>query len=897
MRSKATAYLRTYKYDFISLGLIFLAGLVPLIWLRHGMLVAYGDSGLSFFYNSKRVFDSIGFTWSNTGSTGVPGGWGITLTLFYFLMAVLEEIGFSPALKQKFLFCSLLILSGLGMYFLMLILQGQKKDRLVALLSSLFYMFNFFSMAYIWTSLYSSLFLLPLMPWALALWARGLASKRFSFALLINLLFLIFVSVFNNPAFIIPFILFLFLFFLFHIVVNRKDKKEIWDSLKFFAITGFLGLFLNLWWIFTLVQQVPFAMKWVDLAAVDIIDSYKFMISVSDLASLLYVFRLTLSGNIFFDIFKSIYFLNIFIFISFLIPVLVLISPALTGKKEKLVLFFLATSIVALFFSKGLQPPLGGIFGWIFENVPGFPMFRYFFEKFGTVLMFSYAVLFGVGMGNINGILRKSCPSVVRGIFLSLLSVSILGAYVFPMWTGDVFLLPHGKVRSVVSPYVRVPSEYGEADRWLAQKRDDFRLISFPFIRVYWVAYRWEKGFWGTNPVSLLLGKPVVNQLLGIPFNEINFMLPSLLLSQSDALLKVSSLLNARYVVLSNDVDLSYLEWETKSPQIGLQAMKRALDRKEGVSWERSFGKLDFYRIDERYLLPRFYVPEDIIYAQGDTESIAPILSFKDYKIKSAIFFQSPEQTSPDFILGKADHIFVTKHKLAVVDALKRVEEQFFVPQGGAYEVFVYDDARIQNLNRQSLSEQNLSTRLGIEVDGVPVEVASAGSSGAGDNWVALGTIRLTPGNHSLKITSQGLPINDVKINNNLVLHLERKQDKPDPPGISFRKINPTRYVVEVKEATSPYLLVFSESFNPAWRAYVVDTETGRRERIPDERHFWVNGYANSWWVDKLGDYQIQVEFWPQRLVYWGAVISVITLIASVLYYFIDARRRRRHIS
>ncbi|GFP43532.1 hypothetical protein HKBW3C_02662, partial [Candidatus Hakubella thermalkaliphila] len=55
MRSKATAYLRTYKYDFISLGLIFLAGLVPLIWLRHGMLVAYGDSGLSFFYNSKRV--------------------------------------------------------------------------------------------------------------------------------------------------------------------------------------------------------------------------------------------------------------------------------------------------------------------------------------------------------------------------------------------------------------------------------------------------------------------------------------------------------------------------------------------------------------------------------------------------------------------------------------------------------------------------------------------------------------------------------------------------------------------------------------------------------------------------------------------------------------------------
>jgi hypothetical protein len=220
------------------------------------------------------------------------------------------------------------------------------------------------------------------------------------------------------------------------------------------------------------------------------------------------------------------------------------------------------------------------------------------------------------------------------------------------------------------------------------------------------------------------------------------------------------------------------------------------------------------------------------------------------------------------------------------------VDEQFFVPQEGTYEVLVYNDTRIQDLARQNLSEQNPGTRLGIEVNGVQQQVTLPNSGAAGKNWVSLGTIRLTSGNHSIRITSQGLPINDVKINNNLVLHLQRKPDRANPPEISFRKINPTRYLVEVKGATSPYLLVFSESFNPAWRAYVVDRETGRRERIPDERHFWVNGYANSWWVDKLGDYQIQVEFWPQRLVYWGAVISVITLISSVLYCFVDLRRK-----
>ncbi len=878
MRSKVATYLRANKYDLICLGLIFLAGLIPLIWLRKGMLVAYGDSGL-FLYNSGRRFYESRFAWSSS-STGGPIGFGISTVPLQFLMALLENVGFSLVLKQKLLFCSLLILSGFGMYFLMLTLLGAKKSRPAALASSMFYMFNFFSMTWEWNLLHLSLFLLPLMPVALTLYVKGLTSGKLSLALSVNLTLLAFAAVLTNPAFVVPFIFFLLVFFLFYVILHKKQKREMLRSLKFSALTILLGILLNLWWILPGAQSVPSVKEAVDLAAERIFSSEQFFQEQTAESPLLYVFRLSTRGALFLHLFSKFYFSPVVLLISFSIPILVFASM-LYRRKERVVLFFVLSSLVYLFFSKGAQPPLGGIFYWLFENIPGFQMFRSYITKFGPVLMLSYAVLFGMAIARLKNILEKWCPKLMTHLVLFVVLVTILGVYVFPMWTGEV--LAYGSSSRSFSPYVEVPPEYEEARSWLSEATDDFRLVSFPMTHGYHIAYTWAHGYRGSNPGSILLGKPTVNQRSGILSNEINYILPSLLPDESDGFLKVLSLLSAKYLLVSNDVDYKGVGWESSSPQ----EIREALEHKKGIFLERTFGKLDFYRIDNRYLLPHFYVPEDIIYAQGDTESIVPIVSFEDYKIKSAIFFQSANQSSREFILGKADHIFLTKHKLALVDALKRVGEQSLVPQEGSYEVFVYDDTRIEGLGKS----------LRIEVDGVQQQVTLPNGGAGSRNWIALGTIRLTPGSHSLRITSQGLLINDVKINNNLVLHLERKQNKADPPEIYFRKINPTRYVVEVKGAASPYLLVFSESFNPAWRAYIVDKETGRRERIPDERHFWVNGYANSWWVDKLGDYEIQVEFWPQRLVYWGAVVSAVTLIASVLYCFIDARRRRRHIS
>lgn len=95
-------------------------------------------------------------------------------------------------------------------------------------------------------------------------------------------------------------------------------------------------------------------------------------------------------------------------------------------------------------------------------------------------------------------------------------------------------------------------------------------------------------------------------------------------------------------------------------------------------------------------------------------------------------------------------------------------------------------------------------------------------------------------------------------------------------PTISSVKIDPTRYEISV-HTSSPFILVCTESFNQGWKAYV----DGGLE-VKD--HFPVNGYANGWFIEKTGDYKIVLEYWPQRLLDWGIIVSTLSVLVCVAY-------------
>lgn len=144
------------------------------------------------------------------------------------------------------------------------------------------------------------------------------------------------------------------------------------------------------------------------------------------------------------------------------------------------------------------------------------------------------------------------------------------------------------------------------------------------------------------------------------------------------------------------------------------------------------------------------------------------------------------------------------------------------------------------------------------------------------------------------------------------------------PPEIIFKKINPTKYLVDINNAADPYLLVFSESFHSGWKAYIskqdgkdqgkkaiaeyfggsikekpsdnsfIDRkslETFRLKPLSENSHIIINGYANSWYiqpqdVNYKSNYRIIIEYWPQKLFYFGMIFSCAIVLFSLIIIF-----------
>jgi hypothetical protein len=254
--------------------------------------------------------------------------------------------------------------------------------------------------------------------------------------------------------------------------------------------------------------------------------------------------------------------------------------------------------------------------------------------------------------------------------------------------------------------------------------------------------------------------------------------------------------------------------------------------------------------------------------------------------------------------------------------------------------------------------------------------------------WVEFGNVYLKKGEHSLKVLENDkFKVEMVEIKPEV--RGERLEvggggtegrggkglnAKDQSPVIEFKKINPTRYVVNVKGAKNPFTLVFSESFHEGWKAYIRHRSEVRGQRLEEESekqevvgkrsgvrggrlearderlegkderlfqtsnlkpqtfskepwsalwtawkdrgkmveikdHFVVNGYANGWIVpvgqvtgqrlkvkgeENTIDFQIVLEYRPQRLFEIGLIISAATLLGCIGYLGYDFRKRRK---
>ena len=101
----------------------------------------------------------------------------------------------------------------------------------------------------------------------------------------------------------------------------------------------------------------------------------------------------------------------------------------------------------------------------------------------------------------------------------------------------------------------------------------------------------------------------------------------------------------------------------------------------------------------------------------------------------------------------------------------------------------------------------------------------------------------------------------------------------------SYSHLSPTAYAVSVR-TDKPFLLVFSESYDPLWTAVV----NGEKEytSIP------VAGVVNGYWIEETGELEIRVEYKAQRAFAKGATLSLITAILLGAYWILKRLTSRR---
>ncbi len=108
--------------------------------------------------------------------------------------------------------------------------------------------------------------------------------------------------------------------------------------------------------------------------------------------------------------------------------------------------------------------------------------------------------------------------------------------------------------------------------------------------------------------------------------------------------------------------------------------------------------------------------------------------------------------------------------------------------------------------------------------------------------------------------------------------------------NITFKKINPTKYMINIQDATQPYTLFLAQNYSPEWKIQVQRTKTKNKDLLGSS-HFLASGETNGWQInpEDVGNetnYVLVIEYWPQRLFSIGGIISILTIIFCLITVF-----------
>lgn len=936
----------------IDLLILIILSLTPLLWYKPGTLVFGHDTGYPL--DTFSYFNNRFSTWIERQGFGTDLSYGIGGIMTHILPTLIQAIGTSLYTAQKLSFVLWFFLMEFSAYYFVKVMFVN-PSQFFSLFAGIFYAFNFYILQGWVTAERTKFSLYIALPIIIAFVIRSIREEiTFVKAAIFISLTLFFLNGAGGIAYPLyaGLIVCAFTALVFFSLVEKKKKGLIvyLKAFKFIILTIIVFIFLNAYWFLPFLEylQRNYSSTLVTIGGAgsikrwtDIVSQNTSYINLIKLNSIQWFY-----GNNLIDQIRPYAqeFLGnpILILASFIWPIAVIGSFFISKrnkKEEELILYLAICLILGIFFSAGTHAPLGGVYFFLMQHIPGFVTIRSPYYKFASAIYFAYAIIIGYVLNFIIIKIRQNNKESFKGILpflIGTVSVLFLLLYHYPFFSSKFFVYS-----KPLSTMLKVPEYILQFGNWADNiEADNQRFLVFPPLEENFLADVYDWNYWSlqiapsqATQKSLIANDTSSQGDKGILINAYY----DSIRKKSDDWRKLNYLLGVKYFLLRNDVFYKNGTYKIQKPGIFEKLFEESAD----VKFKIQFDKWKIYSVDNSYFTPHFYISNNLYYLNGDTNDFVNNLSLFPVENQIAYYFAgvnassfTPQVDFDSFIVmpgnpccfafNKNSKSSSSEYK-SLIDA-EGTKTVFFdknfswqIPKEGKYKIFV-------KRGRPFTNGENIA----ISVDSEQLEKRMKDDDRKTD-WIDLGEMDLSSGVHSLEISVDGSPIRVLRAGD--IIFANTAVTSRPVPEIIFQKINNTKYKIHVSNVTSPYNLIFNESFDGNWKLYLDKNqkkqdntiiasyfdgkiqennhtnsflnknifETLFLKNLPETRHIMVNGYANAWWIkpedtDDKTEYDLIVEYFPQRLFYIGTIITIITFI-SCLGCLIILRRKVKVLS
>ena len=871
--------------------LILIPLILVVIWFRGSLILGGGEGGIPF-YKPSTTLKLVTSVWIEYATGGFTVGWLPKAPIIYFAF-FFEKLDIPSFSAQFIVFYSLMAIGLISLYFLILNLLDQYRSKnLLAFISSVFYLFNPFSMSQIWgRGIDAQFFAFALLPLALLLFHLGLKTKNYLFAVLIALTSGLLATAYGFLTFIIVFWLVLFIYLIYTIFITENRTSQIFFGLKFFCLTLILWSLVNTWWFLPLFSSYGEAYARGISAFEENLGTLR---GVSRNFTPDIIIRL-LQRTYFYDVsaFSQVFVTWPFQLVSWL-PFVFLIFGLYKILRQKIKQFyiFVVLLILGLLVSLGANPPFGWLFVEVFKKIAVLQAFRNPFEKFGLVYALGYSAIFAYGLVCFFERKKMKWLGLVIVLFLTC------GVFAWPMWTGRVVAAPDRKIG------LNVPADYKKLNDWMNDKVGDLRVFMTPLWSGDGAFYNWPGGarYQGSDSMLYTMDAPTISNTQQAPFyfdftTGIRKYMERLDLAPTLALLRTKFLVHRKDAIFITDREKDHYRFLTTAiypPSVlesGLQMICQNLNadsRANGTAWivcEVPKDKGDFTNIKYLHLIVKTDVPAILEVALRDDKEVRIRWDGrmdKEYQTQTTdwqdliIPLSAPTEYNSSIDFSKIVLIEVMAHPQDLPQQSVGEIEVLSIAVDEGVETSINEFKKVEELGNLAVYEPVNSNS--------PPEFGSMTQVEKVKSFIELfeqaNRKRDVINILGFILPSQNQNKDLVKLDITSSLKVLEKQ-----------KISNTRYWLRLGDGKDG-LIILSKTFNPSWKVvpginkekikggFFNDLNLLKAKVAPEENHFVVNGYANLWSVDRSGEYAI--VFLPQVIVDIASKISIFSVILLI---------------